>query len=77
MVVISKYVVIKSLECVIDITKLGCIGSLEGVESLGQGLLTLFRGVFPRHGHKEEEIGGKVSWLEENTLETRPVNQLN
>jgi hypothetical protein len=26
---------------------------------------------------KEEEIGGKVSWLEENTLETRPVNQLN
>jgi hypothetical protein len=26
---------------------------------------------------KEEEIGGKVSWLEENTLETHPVNQLN
>jgi hypothetical protein len=26
---------------------------------------------------KEEEIGGTVSWLEENTLETCPVNKLN
>jgi hypothetical protein len=25
---------------------------------------------------KEKEIGGKVSWLEENTLETRPVKKL-
>jgi hypothetical protein len=25
---------------------------------------------------KEEEIGGKVSWLEENTLETRPVKTI-
>jgi hypothetical protein len=35
---------------------------LEVIESLGQGLLTLFRGVmrlfFPRHGHK-----GKRNWL--------------
>jgi hypothetical protein len=52
MVVVAKYVVIKSLECGIDVIELGCIGSLEGVEALGQGLLTLFRGVFPRHSHK-------------------------
>jgi hypothetical protein len=32
--------------------------------------------VLPRHGHKEKEIGGKVSWLEENTLETRPVKTI-
>jgi hypothetical protein len=25
---------------------------------------------------KEEEIGGKVSWLEENTLETRPIKTI-
>jgi hypothetical protein len=25
---------------------------------------------------KEKEIGGKVSWLEENTLETRPVKTI-
>jgi hypothetical protein len=58
MVVLGEYVVVKSLECVIDGTELGCIGSLEGVESLGQGLLTLFRGVFPRHGHNRRR-----NWL--------------
>jgi hypothetical protein len=52
MVVVGNYVVIKSLECGIDVTELGCIGCLEGVEALDQGLLTLFRGVFPRHGQK-------------------------
>jgi hypothetical protein len=25
---------------------------------------------------KEKEIGGKVSWLQENTLETRPVKTI-
>jgi hypothetical protein len=25
---------------------------------------------------KEEEIGGKVSWLEVNTLETRPIKTI-
>jgi hypothetical protein len=37
----------------------------------------MFRCVSPRHGHKrEKKIGGKVSWLEENTLETRPVKTI-
>jgi hypothetical protein len=31
---------------------------LEGVESLSQGLLTLFRVVFPRHGHNRRR-----NWL--------------
>jgi hypothetical protein len=63
MVVIGEDVVFKALECVIDVTELGCIGSLEGVEALGQRLLTLFRGVFPRHGHNRKRNWLKGKWV--------------
>jgi hypothetical protein len=63
MVVVGKYVGLKSLECGIDVTELGCIGSLEGVEALSQVLLTLFRGVSPRHGHKRRRNWLKGKWV--------------